>query len=178
MKSIILGLVLTIILLIGCKKTENRQPNISLEPSKLSYAEKISTLKGILEKHPENLEGWINLGNMLMDSGRFSEAVQAYSRALEMDPKNVDVIVDRATCYKESGTPLIAEEEYRKAIKLNPKHPNAHRNLAVLLATDLAKPAEAIKEFELYLSLNPNAPDAGNIMRIISDLKSSTTGKK
>lgn len=157
---------------------ESSQPAVNVNPSQIKYADQINVLKDILQKHPENLDGWINLGNMLMDSGRFSEAAQAYSKALELNPNNVDVRVDMATCYKESGKPLIAEEEYRKAIKLNPKHLNAHRNLGVLLATDLGRPADAIKEFETYLSLNPNAPDAGNIMRIISDLKAATTGKK
>lgn len=110
---------------------------------------------------------------MLMDSKRYSEAVYAYSKALEINPNNVDVRVDMATCYKEAGKPQIAEEEYRKALKINPKHLNAHRNLAVVLAFDLGKKEEAIKEFEAYLALAPNAPDAGNIMRLISELKTS-----
>lgn len=176
MKSLVL--LLLVVSLFACKKMEGTNAPVNVSPDKVVSSDKIEILKEILQKHPENLSGWINLGNMLMDSGRFSEAVSAYSKALELDPTNVDVRVDMATCYKESGKPLFAEQEYRKAIKLNPNHPNAHRNLGVLLATDLNNKSEAVKEFEKYLSLSPNAPDAGNIFRLISELKNSPDYKR
>jgi len=177
MRKLIL-LIILVTLVLSCKKMETAPPAVNVNPSQIKYADQINVLKEVLQKHPENIDGWINLGNMLMDSGRFSEATQAYSKALELNPNNVDVRVDMATCFKESGKPSIAEEEYRKAIKINPKHPYAHRNLGVLLATDLARKSEAIKEFETYLTLSPNAPDAGNVMRIISELKATSEVKK
>lgn len=170
MKKLIF-LFLLLSLSFACKKLENAPSPVNVNQIQLKYAEQINVLKEVLQKHPENVDGWINLGNMLMDTGRFSEAVEAYSRALELKPDNVDVRIDMATCLKESGKPQIAEVEYRKAIKINPKHSYAHRNLGVLLATDPSKKSEAVKEFETYLALSPDAPDAGNIMRIISELK-------
>ncbi len=166
-------MVISLLFSFSCKKMETSQPAVNVSPNQIKNDEQIRVLQEILQKHPENVDGWINLGNMLMDNGRFKEAVSAYSKALELNPDNVDVRVDMATCYKESGNPIKAEEEYRKAIKINPKHPNAHRNLGVLLATDLGKKQEAIKEFEIYLALFPNAPDANNIMRIIAEFKAS-----
>jgi regulator of sirC expression with transglutaminase-like and TPR domain len=82
------------------------------------------------------------------------------------------VRVDMGTCYRNSGKPDIAVKEYRKAIEMNPKHPNAHRNLGVVLE-ELGDPAGAAKEFETYLQLAPNAPDAATIRSIVGRLKAS-----
>jgi regulator of sirC expression with transglutaminase-like and TPR domain len=66
-----------------------------------------------------------------------------------------------------------AEKEFRKALEMNPNHAIAHRNLGVVLAYDLKKKDGAVKEFERYLQLSPNAPDADNIRQTIASLKAS-----
>ncbi len=130
----------------------------------------ISMLKDLVVKEPENLNAWIKLGNLQMDTGRFQDAVVSYTRALELDPKNADVRVDMGTCYRNSGNPQKAVEEYRKALKYNPKHLFAHKNLAVVLAYDLNRIKEAITEFRTYLKLSPNAPDAHQVKQAIREL--------
>jgi len=132
----------------------------------------IKQLEQIASQSPKNADAWIALGNALMDSSRYAEAVDAYGKALALDPRNVNVRVDMGTCLKNSGKPQQALEEYRRAIKLNPNHLNAHRNMAVVLAFDLHNKKEAIGEFEKYLQLAPNAPDAAEIRQQIQQLKS------
>jgi tetratricopeptide (TPR) repeat protein len=108
-----------------------------------------------------------------MDTYRFNEAIAAYQNALELDPKNVDVRVDMAICYRNIGNPQKAVEEFRKAITINPNHLNAHRNLGVVLAFDLGDKKQAAKEWEEYLRLAPNAPDANQLRQEIAKLKAS-----
>ena len=134
--------------------------------------EEIRLLGQAAKQSPKNAAAWIAFGNALMDSNRFSEAADAYQKALALDPKNVDVRVDRGTCLKNSGRPQQAVEEYRKAIQLNPNHIYAHRNMGVTLAFDLKEKKEAAREFEKYLALAPNAPDAGEIRQMVQQLKS------
>jgi len=38
------------------------------------------TAEEALAKDPKNVDAWISLGNMMMDSSRFSEAIDAYER--------------------------------------------------------------------------------------------------
>ncbi len=121
-----------------------------------------------------NADAWTALGNALMDSNRFGEAVDAYQKSLAINPKNVDVRVDMGTCLKNSGRPQLAVEEYRKAIKIDPNHRNAHRNMGVVLAFDLNDKKGAIREFEKYLELVPNAPDAADIRQTISALNAAS----
>jgi tetratricopeptide (TPR) repeat protein len=108
-----------------------------------------------------------------MDSQRLQEAIQAYSEALKIDPSNVDVRVDMGTCYRNLGDPNKAVEEYGKALQYNPNHPFAHRNLGVVLALDLHRKEEAIKEFQTYLKLSPGAQDASQISHLVDELRKS-----
>jgi tetratricopeptide (TPR) repeat protein len=85
----------------------------------------------------------------------------------------VDVRVDMGTCYRNTGRPDRAVEEYRKALAINPRHLNAHRNLGVVLAFDLGDKKQAIKAFEEYLRLSPNAPDADQLRQEIARLKAA-----
>ena len=134
--------------------------------------EQMRMLEQTAMQSPKNAAAWVAYGNALMDSNRFGEAADAYQKALVLDPKNVDVRVDRGTCLKNSGRPQQAVEEYRKAIKINPNHLLAHRNLGVTLGYDLKEKKKAIREFEKYLSLSPNAPDAAELHQMIQDMKS------
>ncbi|RMG75234.1 MAG: tetratricopeptide repeat protein [Nitrospirae bacterium] len=143
---------------------------VKLQPQ-FSVDDTVKQLRQIVKEDPKNLDAWIRLGNTLMDTNRFEEAIEAYSKALELDPKNTNVRVDMGTCYRRIGKPDIAVKEYNRAIEIDPKHLFAHRNKGIVLAFDLKKPKEAIKEFETYLSLAPDAADAQKIKQIISELK-------
>jgi len=106
-----------------------------------------------------------------MDAQRFAEAIISYQRALDLDPKNVDVRVDMGTCYRGVGQPERAIEEYKKGMKYNPRHAMAYLNSGIVYANDLKKNAEALKSFEKYLELAPNAPNAADIRQEIQRLK-------
>lgn len=183
MKKFFVWSAIVLAALAGCKKMEQSQQQQQQQQQSptqnitVHSPEKIAVLKSLLQKNPGNVDGWISLGNMLMDSSNFKDAIDAYQKALELTPNNVDVRVDMGTCYRGTGNPLRAVEEYRKAVKINPDHVNAHKNLAVVLAYDLKSSSEAIKEFEIYLKLVPNAPDKGQVMRIIEELKTGTVKK-
>jgi tetratricopeptide (TPR) repeat protein len=175
MKKAMLFIVLVCAMVSGCEQRQQPkggQPVVPGAAPMISPGE-IKQLEQIAAQSPKNADAWIALGNALMDSGRYAEAANAYGKALELDPRNVNVRVDMGTCLKNSGKPEQAVEEYQKAIKINPNHLNAHRNMAVVLAFDLHKKKEAISEFEKYLQLAPNAPDAAEIRQQVQQLKSS-----
>jgi tetratricopeptide (TPR) repeat protein len=124
-------------------------------------------------QNPKDIAAWIELGNILMDTSRFQEAINAYQKALELNPKNVDVIVDMGTCYRGIGRSDRAVEEYRKAIAINPRHLYAHRNLGTVLLVDLGNKKQGIKELEKYLSLSPNTPDTDRVRQELARLKAA-----
>ena len=151
MKKIVAILLLAFVVF-ACKQKEEPKPQPSLPggpiqslPGKTLEEEKL--LRDVLAKDSKNAGAWIQLGNMMMDSSRFNEAVDAYAKALALDPKNVDVRVDMGTCLRNSGKPDLAIKEYKKAIEMNPNHVYAHINLGVVLS-DKKDYKAAVSELE------------------------------
>ncbi len=153
----------------GCQQKKEAQSPVTYAPP-VPMQNEISQLEQAAKASPKNKDAWINLGNTLMDAQRFNEAIDAYEKALALDPKNVPVRVDLGTCYRGIGKFDKAVEEYRKALKIDPKFPNGHRNLGVVLAYDLHQNKQAIPEFQKYLELSPNAPDAAEIRKMVEML--------
>lgn len=175
MKKIVVIFVFVLIAAVGCSQQKQEQKGQGTYPPGAAPTvtpDEIRHLEGMTKSNPKSAAAWTELGNALMDSRRFSEAIDAYEKSLSLDPKNVNVRVDMGTCYRGVGKFDKAVEEYRKALKINPDFPNGHRNLGVVLAFDLHNKEEGIKEFKKYLELAPNAPDAATIKQSIEDLTS------
>ncbi len=174
MKKIIIASALLIIVAAGCQQKEEPKPQYEFPVGpvgSLQAVDQIKLLKEALAKDPKNLNALIGLGNIMMDTSRFNEAIDAYQKALDIDPKNTDVRVDMGTCYRNIGKPDIAVKEYRKALEFNPQHLNGNRNLGVVLAYDLRDYAQAVKAFEKALEIAPNAPDAEQLRQEVRKLK-------
>lgn len=171
MKRLILVCLATLFLLSNCQKKEEPKAVTPFPDNSMALQSKILQLEELSKKDLKNLNVWIELGNAYMDTSRFPEAVNAYQKAVDIAPNNVDVRVDMGTCYRSAGQPEKAAEEYRKAISVDPRHPNAHRNLGIVLAFDLKNKQGAIKELEEYLKLAPNAPDTQKISQLVEELK-------
>ena len=180
MKNILCVVIASLLLAFGCQKKEEPkqqfQPPIGQVPPGGfgGLGQGVDTAKLLQEevkKDPKNLKAWIDLGNVMMDTHRYQEAIDAYAKALELDPRNVNVRTDMGTCYKNVGKPDVAIREYKKAIEIDPNHINAHKNMAVVLTQDFRDYKQAIKEFEKAVALAPNAPDADAIRAEIQRLK-------
>lgn len=173
MKKILLSLMFIALAAAGCRQEEQRPiPRGAGGVSPLNADNEIRLLKSILQEDPGNLGVLVKLGNINMDSGRYTEAIDAYGRALEIDPKNTNVRVDMGVCYRRSGRSDKAVEEFNKAIEIDPSHPYAHMNLGVVLAYDMGKAREAIAEFEKYIELAPGNQNVPKVRQEIEKLKS------
>jgi len=166
--TLLIFLTLTVF---SCQQKEQPKSQSQAPGGQVQLQNDLKVLQDIVQKDPKNIKAWIELGNIQMDTSRFNEAIDAYQKALSLDPKNVDVRVDMATCYRNTGRPDIAVKEFRKAIEIDPKHAMAHRNLGVVLSSDMRDNAQAAQELEKYLKLAPNAPDADTIRREIQRMK-------
>ena len=173
MKKIMYLLVVLFVVLLGafgCQQKKEEKSQVVYTPQSMPSPMEIERLQQAAKSAPKSAEAWTSLGDMLMDSQRFGEAIDAYDKSLALNPKNVNVLVDQGTCYRGVGKFDKAVEQYRKAIKIDPTFPNAHRNLAVVLANDLHDTKQAIPEFRKYLELVPDAKDADTIKQMIKDL--------
>ncbi len=166
--------LLFVVTAFGCQQQKEQKQQMSPPPMAAPGPSpiEIEQLKAATKNSPKTAQTWISLGDALMDSGRYGEAIDAYQKGLELDPKNVNARVDMGTCYRGVKQFDKAAEEYRKAIKINPNFPTSHRNLAVVLGTDLHRNQDAVKEIQKYLELAPNAPDAADMRQMMQQLSS------
>ena len=171
--------VLAVSVFAGCKQQQQAQwgqgqagqNQVVAPPAEVKNPAEIQQLESIAKSNPKNVNAWIALANAQMDARRFADAIISYQRSLDLDPKNVDVRVDMGTCYRGVGQPEKAIEEYRKGMQYDPRHAMAYMNAGVVYAYDLGKKVEAIKAFEKYLELAPNAPNAADIRGEVQKLK-------
>ncbi len=163
-------LVLLSAVAFGCSK-QKEEHQTTFTPPPAPSPMQLEELKQAASAAPKSSEAWTQYGDALMDAQRFSEAVDAYQKSLNLNPKNPNVLVDQGTCYRGIKKFDKAVENYRKAIKINPNFPNAHRNLGVVLSYDLHNTTEGVKEFQKYLEIVPNAPDAAAIKNSIRTLQ-------
>lgn len=154
----------------GCQEKDSaRGPAPDIKP--IGAEAEAKFLKELIKKDPKNLNALVKLGNLSMDSGKYYEAIDAYTQALQINPDLVDARVDMGTCYRYAGMPDKAVIEYRQALKINPRHAFGYKNLGVVLAYDLRRPGEAASVFEQYLKINPTDPDAQKIRDEIKKLR-------
>jgi len=176
--AIIMPVLFVTLMTIGCKQQEQKQQQVNYTPASPPALLQIDQMQQATKMTPKDPQAWINLGNSLMDSQRFSEAVDAYEKAIALAPKNVNVLVDLGTCYRGIGKFEKAAELYRTALKINPSFPNGHLNLGVVLGYDLHNKAEGVKEFKRFLELVPNGPGADSARQAIQELSAGKpTGK-
>ncbi|MCI3952501.1 MAG: hypothetical protein K0R53_1999 [Burkholderiales bacterium] len=105
--------------------------------------------------NPARLEARINLGRLLHETGRLSEAERVYRAAIQAcgaDPVllyNLGVLLDDMARKRE------AMEAYEAALSADPRLADCHYNLA-LLCGELGKPREAIRHMAQYRRLTAN----------------------
>ena len=88
----------------------------------------IAQLQTRLEQNPDDVQGWVTLGQALAAQTRFAEAVEAFRRARELLGDNPDLLVREADSLAMSrGGILEGEPEtlIQKALELNPEHSGA-----------------------------------------------------
>jgi len=104
------------------------------------------------------------------------DAIAKFNRALELNPTCAECKANLATLHFGKGLALWyadkaadAKAEFDEAIKANPNHAEAHFQLAMALVNQ-AKFSEAAQEFDTYLKLAPDGPNAAQAKTMASQL--------
>jgi cytochrome c-type biogenesis protein CcmH/NrfG len=138
-------------------------------------ADMIQSFEKETSQNPENVEAWIQLGNLYFDTNRFKKAIRAYKRSLELNHNNPDVWTDLGVMYRRSGQPIRAIEAFEKAIEIDPNHETSRFNKGIVLMHDLNNREGAIKAWEGIVKVNPLAstPNGQPVTELVEKLKAS-----
>ena len=93
----------------------------------------VALIREAIAAMPEASAPWNNLGNVLLQVGRFDEAAQAYRRCAELDPADAGVHNNLGTLHRRRGELEQAEAACRQAIAIDPGFGDAWYNLSQVL---------------------------------------------
>ncbi len=112
-----------------------------------------------------NPDAWMahnNLGTILIEQNRLSDAAAEFQRTLELKPDHTDAIASLGVIAQRRGDPVTAEQRYREALAAAPAGSasiaTAHARLAALYAAQ-NRPDNAIREYELAIAIAPRKDD-------------------
>lgn len=129
-------------------------PVASQSPQTLDQA--IAELRTVLEKNPNQPEGWRLLGQSLASQQKFAEARDAYVRAVALAPDDADLLAEAAQSrmFADPLRKLDAEAVamLRHALEVQPQHQRARWFLGVSQRQQ-DQPAEAAKTWEPLLAM-------------------------
>jgi len=90
-------------------------------------------LRALLARDPDHPDVVCNLGMMLSDQGRLTEAIELLGRYVDSRPNEAKGWTALGVAYSRNGDEESATESLRKAVVLEPDNPHALRNLGGLL---------------------------------------------
>jgi tetratricopeptide (TPR) repeat protein len=102
--------------------------------------------------NPRHLDAHINLGRMLHEANRLSEAEQAYRVALKACGNDALLLYNLGVLLDDMDRKPEAMEAYVEALGRNPQLADCHYNLA-LLYEEMKRPQEAIRHLAQYRRL-------------------------
>lgn len=121
-----------------------------------------NTYKKITEIEPatENARiAYLNIGNIMDDTGRYEDAIKAYEKAMTINLKDASAHYNLGIAYKHAGKPEKAIKSWKESARLDTKSPAPHIAIADYYYEkkfyDLAE-----KEFQTILNRWPENQDA------------------
>jgi tetratricopeptide (TPR) repeat protein len=118
----------------------------------MAAAKSVQELQKLTAAEPRNAAAWHQLGNALLDEGKFDRGISAFRRALRIDDSLAEVHNDLGTAYFDKTWYREAEECFHKAIAARPDHGVAHANLGAALRAQ-GKLSEGRRAFQRALLL-------------------------
>ena len=125
------------------------------------YADPVSLYEASLQQNPGSWVAHNNLGVVLVDTGRLTEAIDHYQQALRLHPDYAAAQYNWGNALMRSGRIDDAQAHYEEALRLQPNYPEAEHNLGVAF-TQTGQTEQAIAHYEKAVQLKPNYPDAVN----------------
>lgn len=141
--------------------------------SKNDYVRAEETYRDLIEKEPENSNGYIGLGASLIYQERYHEAITAYLQALDLNENATQAMVGLGSTYSKLEDYQSALEYYAKAIELDGDEINAEMGMAIAKANLGYQKEEIIKHLERIIEINPSSQLAEQAETWKSELNSN-----
>jgi len=123
------------------------------------WQDSITLWSDVLSKSPQSHRAHHNLGVVLMEQERLTEALRHFSEALRIKPDYAIAHNNLGTALKEQGSLKEAISHFSEALRIRPDYAEAHNNLGTAFARQ-GKLNEAVDYFFKALRIKPDFADA------------------
>lgn len=131
------------------------------------HAEAREYYKRALKGNPDQVQAIYDMGKSFLDEGDWRSAKPLFA-SLEARPSaDTDVLCMLGIIAEREGRPGAALGYYARTLERDPTHPEARRNLGLLLYR-LGKTPEAVAQLRRYLGSGPPPEDAAEIGALLS----------
>jgi tetratricopeptide (TPR) repeat protein len=134
--------------------------------------------KKAIELKADYAEAYSGLANVYNATRKFDQAAAASAKAMELSGSapgalaggNADAMFNQGVILWNAGKIPEAKKQFEGAVAANPNHAESHYQLGMALVNE-GNLAGAATEFETYLKLAPNGPNAATAKGILGSLK-------
>lgn len=99
-------------------------------------------------------QDYFNLGEILIQQGKYDNAIKNFREAIRMNPNYADAFRRRGDAYYLNGNNSLAVIDYTMAIKLNPFDSRAHNNRGMVFRLN-GYLEQAVDDYTISISLEP-----------------------
>lgn len=110
-----------------------------------------------VELNPSNVEARMNLAGMYENANAFDKAIAHYEAAIKTDGSRGDAYCGVARCMTEKGNIAGAKKYLSEAIAKDANNAEAHWLMGNIAWKKENKQADALKEYEISVRLDPNS---------------------
>jgi tetratricopeptide (TPR) repeat protein len=165
--AVSIAIVIVMLILDSNRETTEEKKDISGNTSEISPEVKAKLEE--LAANPESIALNIELGNMLFDINRFSEAIPFYQKAMNLEPSNIGVQIDLAVCFFNLRNFDQAIVEMEKALQIDPNHPKGLFNMGIVYY-NLGKFEEVRKYWQKLMIIHPESLEASRARELLQSL--------
>ena len=146
------------------KKVEDRletYPRLQYFMSKLylltdNNEKAISLAKKEVETNPQNIEGYVLLGDIYRKEKKYLDAEDMYKKAQKINDKDVDTLIGLSSINLKKSQFDIAIDLLKKARQVNPNNPDTHKLLGDAYRK-IGQSSLASESYKIFLELSPNS---------------------
>jgi len=137
----------------------------------------IEELQKLVAEKPDDPDLHFQLGVAYGLQEEHNKAIEEFLKATELNPKMALAHFNLANIYSLKGRIEEAKEEYEKTIELDPKTADAYLNLGIIYRYKLDDKNKSVENWQKYLELEPDSPQAETIQQEIYRIVKEETGK-
>lgn len=137
------------------------------------WGEAESQLKSLMQAQPKLSGAYLNLALVYVETNRPGDAETQFKKAIEVNPDNMAAHNQYGMWLRTQGRFKDAEVTYLQSLQRKPNYADTHLNLGILYDLYLGKSAQALEQYQQYLSLQGEtaAPEAEKVKSWVAELQ-------